>query len=159
MALHAVVEGHRLVVGGTDLMPCKGNHRSVAPLPLGLLNHGRTGEHGVLVVAGGEAEVCAEEAGIFTGQVVRQVRIARAGIWIVVLSRDVRVAGDGIKISQQRARLRRCMRVNRNRIGGRSLRRKREARISKHKSQECRGNPHGFRPHVRDLPFRGANYS
>ena len=112
VTLHAVVEGDGLVFGGFHFMPGERDYRAVPVLPLDLFDHGRPREHGVLVVAGREAEVLSEESGIFAGQVVGHVGPARAHIGIVMLAGDGGLAGDGVEVGEQGARLRGCMRVD-----------------------------------------------
>ena len=104
VALDAVVEGDWLVVRRANFVP--GKRAMMAPfliLALDLLNHGGAGENGVLVLAGGEAEVAAEEAGIFGGEVVGEVGKARAVVGVVVLAGDGGLAGDGVEKGEKGA--------------------------------------------------------
>ena len=63
-------------------------HFRIRILPLDFFNHGRPGEHGVFVVAGGEAEVLAEEPRIFSREVVGEI-----GPCLLYTSRDGRRSG------------------------------------------------------------------
>jgi len=103
MALDAVAEGDGLVVGGADLMPGEGDEGAVLILALDLLDHGGAREDGVFVVAGGEAEVFTEEAGVFGGEVVGEVGETGAVVGVVVLAGDGGLAGDGIEIGEEGA--------------------------------------------------------
>ena len=96
MTLDAVAEGDGLVVGGADGMPGEGNDGAVRVLAFHFGDHGGARFDGVLVVAGGEAEVLAKERGVFAGEVVGAVGPIGDGVWVVMLAGEDVAAGDGI---------------------------------------------------------------
>src|ERR1035441_8853853 len=77
VALHAVVEGDRLVVRGLHFVPGEGDDCAVTVLALDLFDHCWSRKHRVFVVPGGEAKILPKESWVFAGQVVSQVSPAR----------------------------------------------------------------------------------
>lgn len=113
MTLDAVAEANGLIVGRADGMPGEGNDGSVLVLALDLGDHGRAGFDGVFVLGRGEAEVLAEERGIFAGEIVGPVGPAGCVVGKIVLSGHGVVAGDGIEVANECPGFRGCLGIYR----------------------------------------------
>jgi hypothetical protein len=95
----------RFVLGGPQHVPAQIDDRARGGLFLGLLDHQVAMQHGIFILAVGEAEIGTPDSGILTRQCIHFVVILRTLIGKVMLPGENALAGYRAKGLKQRTRL------------------------------------------------------
>ena len=100
VALDAIAEGDRLIVGGANGVPGEGDDRAIPVLAHGFGDQRRAGQCGVLIGAALEAEILAKDGRVLAGQVVGAIGPVGDGIRVVVLAGKDVMSGNGVQVAE-----------------------------------------------------------